>query len=174
MSIILVKEGGNMKSYFYEWQLGELLEYTNRTSRKPTTMRTLKKHIKHMVETGLITTENTPKGLAYVFDDPDGPDENHVMLAKSQIDTLVGRPYSGELKLFLVLKRELRDDNFNDLVDFKPLTRSFLAEAIGLSSKSNKNLEKITYMLNYLEKLEYIEINRDGRTNSYRILPYKK
>ena len=95
MPIILVKEGGNMKSYFYEWQLGELLEYTNRTSRKPTTMRTIKKHIKHMVETGLITIENTPKGLAYVFDEPDGPDENHVMLAKSQIDTLVGRPYSG-------------------------------------------------------------------------------
>ena len=48
------------------------------------------------------------------------------------------------------------------------------SEAIGLSSKSNKNLEKITHMLNDLEKLEYIEINRDGRTNSYRILPYKK
>ena len=60
------------------------------------------------------------------------------------------------IKIYCLL-RVIANEN-----DFKSASNSFIAEGIGLSSKSKNNLDIVTSSVKLLEKLKYIEVKKDN------------
>lgn len=85
-------------------------------------------------------------------------------LPAEQIITLLKDSNKNILRLYLVI---CLNTYINELT---PLDRATLAEKIGLSTKSKRELDNIEKMANRLANLDYIDLKQEqGKTNLYKI-----
>lgn len=120
---------------------------------KATIQRNIKKLEK--LDFKILKIENTLNGIVYCL-----PSENNIDLNKfalinyEMLKKMVNKFKSNTIKVYFLLKTITTETNF------KPATNSFIAENIGLSSKSKNNLDIITSSVKTLEENKYIETKK--------------
>ena len=171
----------NYRNYLYTNRMGDVMEFLNKLEEakgtKLTNKRTIERHIKTILDCGLDLMDivNTPQGVAYKIKSS-VDNKYYVKIPYTQIKELLVSTNKNMLKLFAFMKYMCNEETF------KPITREFIAEHIGLSPNSRNNIQTISTMTTSLAKLGFIEIrqinklelNKKGQRvfktiNSYRL-----
>ena len=160
----------------------DFLENLEMEGAKVPNMRTVERHIKTILEydLGLIAVKNTDNGIVYMLKS-NIENKYYVKVPYNQIRELLISTNKNMLKLFTFMKVMC------DEKSHKTMDRKFIAEHIGLSSKSDNNLKSVGTMLNSLANLGFIEIMEDTKIemdnkgkktvktiHSYRICSYEE
>ena len=135
---------------------------------------TVKKHIKKLIDNKipLVKVENYEGKVYYkLLNCIDN--KWYVRIPYEKVKELVISTNSNMMKLYSIMCYATNE------TEYKPITRSWLAEKMGLSTKSTRGLDEIGTMLTslcnlgFLECLETVETSKDGNTyktiRSYRI-----
>ena len=135
---------------------------------------TVKKHIKKLIDNKipLVKVENYEGKVYYkLLNSIDN--KWYVRIPYEKVRELVISTNSNMMKLYAIMCYATNE------TEYKPITRSWLAEKMGLSTKSTRGLDEIGTMLTslcnlgFLECLETVETSKDGNTyktiHSYRI-----
>ncbi|HBH3652829.1 TPA: helix-turn-helix domain-containing protein [Clostridioides difficile] len=118
---------------------------------------TIQRNIKKLekLDFKILKIENTLNGIVYCL-----PSENNIdsskftMIHYDMLKKMISKFKSNTIKVYFLLKTITTETNF------KPATNSFIAENIGLSSKSKNNLDIITSSVKILEEHKYIETKK--------------
>lgn len=140
---------------------------------------TVKKHIKKLIDNKipLVKVENYEGKVYYkLLNCIDN--KWYVRIPYEKVKELVISTNSNMMKLYSIMCYATNE------TEYKPITRSWLAEKMGLSTKSTRGLDEIGTMLTslcnlgFLECLETVETSKDGNTyktiHSYRITTLKE
>ena len=140
---------------------------------------TVKKHIKKLIDNKipLVKVENYEGKVYYkLLNCIDN--KWYVRIPYEKVRELVISTNSNMMKLYSIMCYATNE------TEYKPITRSWLAEKMGLSTKSTRGLDEIGTMLTslcnlgFLECLETVETSKDGNTyktiHSYRITTLKE
>ena len=135
---------------------------------------TVKKHIKKLIDNKipLVKVENYNGKVYYkLLNSIDN--KWYVRIPYEKVRELVISTNNNMMKLYAIMCYATNE------TEYKPITRSWLAEKMGLSTKSTRGLDEIGTMLTslcnlgFLECLETVETSKDGNTyktiHSYRI-----
>lgn len=157
-------EKGNFKNYLYDNKMEEVMDFLKELESegaKVTNKRTVERHIKTILDLGLdlIEVRNTENGIVYMLKSSID-NKYYVKIPYAQIRELLISTNKNMLKLFAFMKYMCNE------TDFKTIERKFIAEHIGISSKSVKNLDGISVMLNSLANLGFIEIMENVKVES--------
>ena len=175
-------------NYIYDNDLDKVNAFVSECNKvknkKPITKKTRDQYIKFMVDSGYdyVSQENTPHGVVYKLS-AKGKEGCYTTIERAIIKTLLLGTNKNMAKLYAFMKYYIEQDGRN----FVPIDRTFLARNIGLSDKSNKNIDTITNMVTTLAQLGLIEIKRQSKSeidadgnktyktiNFYRICTYEE
>lgn len=118
---------------------------------------TIQRNIKRLEKLNfkILKIENTLNGIAYCLPSENNIDTNKfVTIRYEMLKKMVNNFKSNTMKVYFLLKIITTETNF------EPATNSFIAENIGLSSKSKNNLDIITSATKILEEHKYIETKK--------------
>lgn len=157
-------EKGSFRNYLYDNKMEDVMEFLKQLEEdgaKVTNKRTVERHIKTMLDLGLdlIEVRNTENGIVYMLKSSID-NKYYVKMPYAQIRELLISTNKNMLKLFAFMKYMCNE------TEFKTIERKFIAEHIGLCSKSVKNLDGISTMLTSLANLGFIEIKEVTKVES--------
>ncbi|HBG1040864.1 TPA: helix-turn-helix domain-containing protein [Clostridioides difficile] len=118
---------------------------------------TIQRNIKRLEKLNfkILKIENTLNGIAYCLPSENNIDTNKfVTIRYEMLKKMVNNFKSNTMKVYFLLKIITTETNFESA------TNSFIAENIGLSSKSKNNLDIITSATKILEEHKYIETKK--------------
>lgn len=127
--------------------------------------KTLKRNILKLrkLDYNILEIKNTDVGVVYFFNHgqiKDSGDYNkYVTIHHKMLKVLANVFSSNAIKVYCLLNYMANE------IEYKPLTNAWIAEQIGLSPKSNNNLDVITEIVSNLELCGFIETIK---VNSYR------
>ncbi|HBF1820717.1 TPA: winged helix-turn-helix transcriptional regulator [Clostridioides difficile] len=126
--------------------------------------RTLERNIKNLekLDCKVLEIENTKNGIVYrlnyglpsIYNELEV--NKYITIHFKMLRELINCLKPNVIKTYCLLKV------ITDEKEFKAASNSFLAEGIGLSSKSKNNLDVITSSVKILEKLKYIETKKEN------------
>ncbi|EGT3856605.1 winged helix-turn-helix domain-containing protein [Clostridioides difficile] len=125
---------------------------------------TLERNIKKLekLDCKVLEVENTRNGIVYRLNYGLPSEYNELEVNKfitihhEMLKEMINCFKPNVIKIYCLL-RVIANEN-----DFKSASNSFIAEGIGLSSKSKNNLDIVTSSVKLLEKLKYIEVKKDN------------
>lgn len=126
--------------------------------------RTLTRNIKNLekLDCKVLEIENTRNGIVYRLNYglPSAYNElevnKYITIHHEMLKELITCLKPNVIKVYCLLRVFANEEKFKDI------TNSFLAEGIGLSSKSKNNLDIITNAVKILEKCRYIETKKNN------------
>ena len=167
----------NETYYIYNKDIEKrVTNFLEESNGKIPSMKTIKKHIKIMLEYDLplLKVENSPHGVVYKLT-PAIDNKCYVRLPYQQVKELILADNKNILKLFVVLA------SMCDTENYRAMDKKFLVRQLGLSDKSKREINIISAMLKLLRERNYIDFKlvndeyvkdnkvRNRTVNAYRL-----
>ena len=140
--------------YLYENKIKDSIIEMEKLShnKQDTIFRNIRKLAK--INNGLITVTNSTKGIIYYINYRSTEGGDYVIIEEDILKYLIDTSNSNVIKVYILLKYLCKNGK-------KSITNEYIAEQIGLCSKSNKNIQSVINIIKSLVNNKLIKKTKD-------------